>query len=112
MRVILVAALLAPAVAHAEGRLSLASERDDDAWARAGFRLELGLLYGTLDGLGGAPGGRLVGGEMRTGVRLDRAWSILLSLQYAYASAPHELSGLRYAGTIDPTWHVTRSLSL
>lgn len=112
MRVIVVAALLAPAVARADGRLSLSTERDEDAWTRAGFRLELGLVYGTLDGLDGAPRGRLVGGEMRAGVRLDRAWSILLSFQYAYASAPHELSGLRYAGTIDPTWHVTRSLSL
>lgn len=93
-------------------RLSLPTEADRDAWKRSGFRLALGLTYGRLIGLQGAPSGRLLGGTFRLGFRLDADWSILASLQYASASASGGLSGLRFAGTIDPTWHATRHLSL
>jgi len=95
-----------------EPRLSLPTESDRDAWTRAGFRLSLGAVYGRLAGLEGAPSGRLLGATVRLGLRLDASWSALASFQYASASAPGGLSGLRFAGTIDPTWHATRHLSL
>jgi hypothetical protein len=94
-------------------RLSLPTESDREAWKRPGFRLGLGLTYGHLWGLGGAPSGRLLGPLIRFGIRLDGDWSILVSFQYASASGPGTgLGGLRFAGTIDPTWHATRHLSL
>jgi hypothetical protein len=49
---------------------------------------------------------------LRIGVRLDRDWSIFASFEYAQAEGAGGLSGLRYAGTIDPTWHVTPHFSL
>jgi hypothetical protein len=93
-------------------RLSLPTESDRDAWLHGGFRLSLGMVYGRLVGLDGAPSGRLLGATVRLGLRLDAAWSVLASFEYASASAPGGLSGLRFAGTIDPTWHATRHLAL
>lgn len=93
-------------------RLSLPTEADRDAWTRSGFRFGLGLGYGRIEGIDGAPGGRLIGAAVRAGARLDRDWSLMLSFNYALASASRELSGLRFSGTIDPTWHVTRSFSV
>jgi len=93
-------------------RLSLPTEADRTAWTRPGFRLGLGLVYGRMDGLRGAPSGRLLGPQLHAGLRLDKDWSIYASFQYASASQRGGLSGLRFAGTIDPTWHVTPSLSL
>jgi hypothetical protein len=93
-------------------KLSLPTEADRQAWRRPGFRLFLGASYGELHGLGGAPSGRLLGPTLRLGVRLDETWSIAGSFVYASASRAGALSGLRYAGTIDPTWHVTPSVSL
>jgi hypothetical protein len=49
---------------------------------------------------------------VRVGLRLDPSWSILASFQYAAASQSGGLSGLRFAGTIDPTWHITPSISV
>jgi len=95
-----------------EPRLSLPTQADRDAWRNSGFRLGLGLVYGRLIGLRGAPSGRLIGPTVRVGLRLDQSWSILASFQYAAASQPGGLSGLRFAGTLDPTWHVTPSISL
>ncbi len=95
-----------------EPRLSLPTESDRAAWRRSGFRLALGLVYGRLIGLRGAPSGRLLGPTIRLGLRLDESWSIYSSFQYASASKSGGLSGLRFAGTIDPTWHPTPSLSL
>ncbi|HEU4733306.1 MAG TPA: hypothetical protein VFT22_35685 [Kofleriaceae bacterium] len=95
-----------------EPRLSLPTQADRTAWRTSGFRLGLGLVYGRLIGLRGAPSGRLIGPTIRAGVRLDDSWSILASFQYASASKSGGLSGLRFAGTVDPTWHVTPSLSL
>jgi hypothetical protein len=95
-----------------EPRLSLPTEADRDAWARSGFRLGLGLAYGQLKGVGGPPSGRLLGPQIRAGLRLDEDWSLYASFQYASASGKNGLSGLRFAGTIDPTWHVSRQLSL
>ena len=56
-------------------RLSLPTESDRDAWLRSGFRLSLGLVYGRLAGLEGAPSGRLLGATLRLGLRLDADWS-------------------------------------
>jgi len=95
-----------------EPRLSLPTEADRDAWKRSGFRLGLGIGYGRLYGLEGAPSGRLIGATIRVGLRLDPEWSILASFQYVLASQSGGLSGLRFAGTIDPTWHATAHLSL
>jgi hypothetical protein len=93
-------------------RLSLPTQADRMAWQNSGFRLGLGLVYGQLIGLRGAPSGRLIGPTIRAGVRLDDSWSVLASFEYAAASKSGGLSGLRFAGTLDPTWHVTPSLSI
>ncbi len=93
-------------------KLSLPTEADKLAWQRPGFRLGLGLAYGEFKGLRGAPSGRLLGAQLHAGLRLDRDWSLVASLQYASVSARGGLSGLRFAGTVDPTWHVTPSFSL
>jgi len=93
-------------------KLSLPTEADRLAWQRPGFRLGLGIVYGQFVGLRGAPSGRLKGVTVRAGLRLDEDWSATASFQYSLASEAGGLSGLRFAGTIDPTWHITRSLSL
>ena len=107
---------LARRAAHAdddgEVKLSLPTESDRAAWTRPGFRLGLGLDYGELVGLRGAPSGRLLGVNMHAGLRLDDDWSLLVSFDYARVSSPAGISGLRFAGTLDPTWHVTRAFSL
>ena len=106
------AATAKPADDDGEPRLSLPTQADRDAWRNSGFRLGLGLVYGRLVGLRGAPSGRLIGPTVRIGLRLDPSWSVLASFQYAAASQAGGLSGLRFAGTLDPTWHVTPSISL
>jgi len=93
-------------------KLSLPTEDDRTAWRGAGLRLQLGMVYGRLWGLSGVPSGRILGPIIRVGARLDDAWSVLASFQYASVSGDGGLSGLRFAGTIDPTWHVTDSLDL
>ncbi|MGE0402539.1 MAG: hypothetical protein AB7T06_37905 [Kofleriaceae bacterium] len=126
-RALAIALLLSP-VAHAEDapadkpvitdeeegppKLSLPTEEDRQAWQKPGFRLSLGMTYGEFHGLRGAPSGRLLGPILRVGVRLDADWSLMSSFQYASASRAGELSGLRFAGTVDPTWHVTPWFSL
>jgi hypothetical protein len=101
-----------PDDAEGEPKLSLPTEADRDAWRRTGFRMGLSMAYGQLVGLEGAPSGRLLGALLRLGIRLDGDWSLMGSLQYDRASAAGGLSGLRFAGTLDPTWHVTNHLSL
>jgi hypothetical protein len=101
-----------PADDEGEPRLSLPTEADRDAWATSGLRLGIGVDYGRLQGLSGAPSGRLLGFLLRLGFRLDADWSVLASFHYDLASAPGGLSGLRFAGTLDPTWHATRHLAL
>jgi hypothetical protein len=91
-------------------RLSLPTEADRDAWRRDGFRLGIGLHYGEMFGLAGVPNARLIGATLRLGLRLDADWSILTSFQYSLMS--RGISGLRFSGTLDPTWHATRHLSL
>jgi hypothetical protein len=95
-----------------EPKLSLPTESEQDAWLRSGLRVGVGLSVGRLRGLEGAPNGALLGFLLRLGFRLDRDWSLLASFEYDRASARAGLSGLRFAGTLDPTWHATRHLSL
>lgn len=91
-------------------RTSLPTETAAEGWQRPGFRLQLGLAYGQMVGLDGAPGGYVVGPVLRVGARLDRDWSLLGSFRYQLAR--DELSGLRYAAVVEPTWHLARSWSL
>lgn len=91
-------------------RLSLPTESDRAQWLKPGFRLQLGLAYGGALGFGGAPSGHTVGPAVRAGLRLDRQWSLLVSFQYLFAWS--NLAGLRYAGTLEPVWHITEHLSL
>jgi hypothetical protein len=93
-------------------RLSLPTESDRAAWKKPGFRFGLGVVYGRLYGVGGPPSGQLIGPAIRAGVRLDEAWSLMGSLQYLYATGTGGMKGLRFAGTIEPTWHATEHLSL
>jgi hypothetical protein len=95
-----------------EPKLSLPTEADRKAWTRPGFRLGLGGAYGTLVGLRGAPDGTLYAANLRAGLRLDARWSMIASFQYALASSSGGLSGLRFAGTIDPTLHITPSFAV
>ena len=93
-------------------RLSLPTEADRAAWQRSGFRLALGGGYGQLVGLGGAPSGRLIAAKLRAGLRLDAKWSLYAAFEYARAKETGGLSGLRFSGTIDPTYHVTPNLAV
>lgn len=98
--------------ADPEAKTSLAIESDEAGWQRTGFRLGLGLADGDLAGLHGAPSGRLLGPFVHMGLRLDRDWSLYTTFQYESASRAGGLSGLRFSGTLDPTWHVTSSLAV
>lgn len=93
-------------------RLSLPTESDRAAWKKPGFRFGLGLVYGRLLGISGPPSAQLIGPTVRMGIRLDERWSLMGSFQYLYATGTGGLHGLRYAGTIEPTWHATEHLSL
>jgi hypothetical protein len=95
-----------------EPRLSLPTESDRAAWKKPGFRFGLGLVYGRLFGINGPPNAQLIGPTIRFGIRLDERWSLMGSFQYLYASGAAGTRGLRYAGTIEPTWHATENLSL
>jgi hypothetical protein len=46
------------------------------------------------------------------GIRLDERWSLMGSFQYLYATGTAGTRGLRYAGTIEPTWHASEHLNL
>ena len=95
-----------------EPKLSLPTESDRAAWLGSGFRLGLGANYGRFEGLGGAPSGHLVGAMLRAGLRLDRDWSLMSTFEYSRVKQGGGLSGLRFSGTIDPTWHITPSFSV
>jgi hypothetical protein len=93
-------------------RLSLPTESDREAWQKPGLRVFLGGSWQQFSGLYGAPSGNGFGAVMRIGARLDRDWSLLASFHYGGVSATKGLAGLRYAGTIDPTWHITPNFDL
>ena len=107
-------AVFVPSATDDEGppRLSLPTESDRAAWKKPGFRFGLGLAYGRLVGIDGAPSGNFIGPTIRMGIRLDERWSIMGSLEYLFASGRGGMGGLRYAGTIEPTWHATEHLNL
>jgi hypothetical protein len=91
-------------------RFSLPTESDRAMWKKPGFRFGLSLVYGLIYGINGPPNAHLIGPAIRMGVRLDEAWSVMGSLQYLYATGG--MLGLRFGGTIEPTWHATDHLSL
>jgi hypothetical protein len=93
-------------------RFSLPTESDRALWRKPGFRFGLGLVYGRFFGIDGPPNGNLIGPTVRMGLRLDEQWSLMGSLQYLYATASNVMRGLRFAGTVEPTWHATDHLSL
>jgi hypothetical protein len=93
-------------------KLSLPTEEDRVAWTKAGFRLHLGAAYGRMVGQRGAPSGRLIGAKLRVGLQLDAAWSVTTSFEYAQAKETRGLDGLRFLGTLDPTWHINRSFAV
>jgi len=106
--------VFAPSAADDEGppRLSLPTESDRAAWKKPGFRFGLGLAYARFVGINGPPSGQFIGPTIRFGIRLDEGWSLMGSFQYLFASGKGGMGGLRYAGTIEPTWHATEHLSL
>ncbi len=91
-------------------RLSLPTLADHKAWQTLGFRLQLGYGYGAALGLSGAPDADLHVIIIRVGARLDEDWSLLSSFQYGVASGG--ILGMRFSGTLDPTWHVWSGLEL
>jgi hypothetical protein len=93
-------------------RLSLPTESDRAVWKKPGFRFGLGLVYGRLFGINGPPNAQLIGPSIRFGIRLDESWSLMGSFQYLYATGTAGTRGLRYAGTIEPTWHASEHLNL
>lgn len=93
-----------------EPKLSLPTESDRAAWTNSGFRMGLALMLGDFHGIRGVPNASFLGVGLHAGIRLDKDWSLMTT--FAYGRLAGGLSGLRAAGTVDPTWHVTRSLSL
>jgi hypothetical protein len=65
-----------------------------------------------LFGINGPPNAQLIGPTIRAGIRLDERWSLMGSFQYLYATGTAGTRGLRYAGTIEPTWHASEHLNL
>jgi hypothetical protein len=115
-----IALVVLPSLAGAAGkadddgpvRFSLPTEADQAVWSTPGFRFGIGFGYGRLVGLAGAPDGNTIGPIIRLGLRLDERWSLLASFQYLYAFGGNGVRGLRYLGTLEPTLHITRRLSL
>ncbi len=108
-------AMTAPAFADGDdGERSLPLETPLEAWRRPGFRVTLAMPYGEVVGLRGAPSATALGPLLRAGLRLDAEWSIVASFQYLVAqpSSTQALGGMRFAGTIDPTWHISDTASL
>lgn len=93
-------------------KLSLPTQEDALAWQNPGFRLQLALGYGLLQGLSGAPWWTLVPIQVRIGTRLDTDWSVFGNLQFSLLRANNAFAGMRFAGTLDPTWHITEHLDL
>jgi hypothetical protein len=93
-------------------RMSLPTESDRAVWKKPGFRFGLGVIYGRFFGINGPPNVQLIGPTIRLGIRLDERWSLMGSFQYLYETGASGLRGLRYAGSIEPTWHATEHLNL
>jgi len=99
--------LPAPASATdaAAPRSSLPIWTADGAWRQAGFRLQLGYLYGGVLGHDGAPSAQTHAVAVRAGARLGQQVGFFAHLQYALAVG--DIFGARFLGTIEPTWHPT-----
>jgi hypothetical protein len=97
-----------------DARRSLVLETPAEAWRRSGFRVTLAVPYGEIVGLRGAPSSTVIGALLRGGLRLDAEWSLLASLQYTVArpSTALALGGVRFSGTLDPTWHLSPNFAL
>ncbi len=95
-------------------KLSLPTEEDSAAWLQPGFRLQLATGFESMRGIGGTPGAKMIPIVLRVGARLDRDWSLFASFQFADSgwSKAGDYSGLRFLGTLDPTWHITDRLDI
>lgn len=89
---------------------SLPLESDAQGWERPGFRFALGYSFELQHGLQGVPPAKVHNLVIRGGARLDGAWSLLATFDYGFMDGA--LSGIRYAVTLDPTWHPIPHLSL
>ena len=54
----------------------------------------------------------MLGPVLHAGIRLDADWSLMSTFQYAQVKQTNGIDGLRFSGTIDPTWHITPSWSV
>ena len=88
-------------------RLSLPTEDDYSAWKRPGFRVALGYGRGQIYGLYEVPEGSTTSFLLRAGARLDEQWSLMGTVRYEGAAG-----GLRYIGTIEPTFDIVPRLTL
>lgn len=115
MASLLLAALLTQAQAVGAApkpieRVSLHQGTVADAWASPGFRLGLAFSAGGLWGEQGAADATVVGATIRAGWRFNRRFSLLSAFTYHVLLG--DLVGLRYAITLEPTWHPVAGLSL
>lgn len=90
-------------------RLSLPTEEDFEAWRQPGFRVQLAYAFGGLRGQSLTPSMTAHSAELRLGVRLDEFWSLYGTFRYAVARG--DRSGLRFSGTVEPTFHIIAGLS-
>lgn len=102
------AALLgAPALALASEPVERESEWEQsalEAWEEPGFRLQLRTGFDSLTASGGeAPDAGGISIEVEPGVRLNRAFSLSVTLRYTVLSGG--VDGLRWSTTADATWH-------
>ncbi len=91
-------------------RLSLPTKEDYESWNEMGFRLQLGYGPGRLFGADDLPSSTVHAMSVRGGVRLNLDWSLYAHLRYEIADG--ETDGLRYVGTIEPTYHITDGFTL
>lgn len=91
-------------------RLSLPTKADHYAWNETGFRLQLGYGLGRQFAIEALPEFTTHAMIVRGGVRLSEDWSLFGHLRYEVAVG--DASGLRYAGTIEPTYHITDGFTM
>lgn len=107
---LIVALLVTADDAEPEFKPSLEIESPEEAWIESGLRVGLGYAFDRVIGDGVSPGGVHHSALLRLGARLDENWSLLGTFRYGVRFGP--TGGLRFGGTIEPTWHVTDELSL
>jgi hypothetical protein len=84
-------------------RLSLPTETDRDAWREPGLSVQLAYGQSWFGGSGPALPFSTNAFSLRTRVRLDAWWSA--AAVFTYEAAGGEFSGLRWAATVEPTFH-------